>query len=142
MPIKPENRARYPRDWKQIRQRIMARAGSGCEHPGCNAKHYDYGYRQDGRWIRIGGPCDTFAEARQRAAEEHFARFGDEVGDVKIIVIVLTIAHLDHVPENCSDENLRALCQRHHRAHDHDHHQANAAATRRARKAVADLFDV
>jgi len=31
MPIKRENRARYPKDWKAIRARIQARAGDRCE---------------------------------------------------------------------------------------------------------------
>src|SRR5262245_5130063 len=29
-------------------------------------------------------------------------------------VVVLTIGHLDHTPEHCGDENLRAWCQRCH----------------------------
>lgn len=41
MPIKPENAKRYPRDWKQIRARILARAGNRCEgspaYPDCRA---------------------------------------------------------------------------------------------------------
>lgn len=57
------------------------------------------------------------------------------------IVIVLTIAHLDHTPENCDPANLRAMCQRCHLAYDAEPHRTNAAATRRARKAVGDLFD-
>lgn len=32
--------------------------------------------------------------------------------------VVLTIAHLDHTPENCEDWNLRALCQRCHNRYD------------------------
>jgi len=32
--------------------------------------------------------------------------------------VVLTIAHLDHTPENCDPENLRALCQRCHNEYD------------------------
>jgi hypothetical protein len=28
--------------------------------------------------------------------------------------VVLTIAHLDHTPENCARENLKCLCQRCH----------------------------
>lgn len=36
---------------------------------------------------------------------------------------------------------LRALCQRCHLRHDHEHHQRNAAATRRSGKAAGDLFD-
>ena len=39
---------------------------------------------------------------------------GEEVGSY----IVLTVAHLDHTPENCDDENLRAMCQRCHLAYD------------------------
>ena len=31
MPIKPENKDRYPKDWKQIRARILERAGNCCE---------------------------------------------------------------------------------------------------------------
>jgi predicted ATP-dependent serine protease len=32
--------------------------------------------------------------------------------------IILTIAHLDHTPENCARENLRALCQKCHNGYD------------------------
>ena len=35
--------------------------------------------------------------------------------------IVLTVAHLDHTPENCSLDNLRALCQRCHNRYDEEH---------------------
>lgn len=54
--------------------------------------------------------------------------------------VVLTVAHLDHTPENCADENLKDMCQACHLAYDHEHHQRNARATRRARKADGDLF--
>ena len=30
MPIRPENKARYPKDWKQISLRIRARADNKC----------------------------------------------------------------------------------------------------------------
>lgn len=55
--------------------------------------------------------------------------------------VVLTIAHLDHDPTNCADDNLLALCQRDHLAYDLKHHQRNARITRRQRKACADLFE-
>lgn len=32
--------------------------------------------------------------------------------------VVLTIAHLDHVPEHCTPDNLRALCQKCHNQYD------------------------
>ncbi|UQN06787.1 hypothetical protein [Deinococcus sp. QL22] len=39
--------------------------------------------------------------------------------------VVLTVAHLDHVPENCSPQNLRAMCQRCHLTYDAAHRAAN-----------------
>jgi len=33
-------------------------------------------------------------------------------------VVVLTVAHLNHRPEDCAEENLAALCQRCHNAYD------------------------
>lgn len=43
MPIRPENRARYPKDWKAIRAMIIARAGNRCEgspaYPNCRAEN-------------------------------------------------------------------------------------------------------
>lgn len=35
--------------------------------------------------------------------------------------VVLTIAHLNHIPEDCRDENLRALCQKCHNSYDAKH---------------------
>ena len=32
--------------------------------------------------------------------------------------VVLTIGHLDHIPENCNEQNLRAWCQRCHLTYD------------------------
>ena len=60
--------------------------------------------------------------------------------ELRIIRIVLTIAHLDHTPENCDPANLKALCQRCHLNHDKHHHRATRAATLRARRANGDLF--
>ena len=48
--------------------------------------------------------------------------------------VVLTVAHLDHDSMHCTDDNLRALCQRCHLTYDAKHHAANAKITRRNRK--------
>ena len=55
-------------------------------------------------------------------------------------LVILTVAHLDHQPENCTDTNLRALCQRCHLRYDAAHHAKNAAQTRRAKKQTGELF--
>ena len=56
-------------------------------------------------------------------------------------LVVLTVAHLDHTPENCDDANLRAMCQGCHLRYDHHHHMLTAFRTRHSRKAVRDLFE-
>lgn len=144
MPIKPENKHRYPKDWPEIRDRILKRAGHRCEHADCKARNYSVGFwvLENGiyRWASHWGQNDnprTYAEARQVAAELNWNR--SEEGP-KPTVIVLTIAHLDHQPENCADDNLAAMCQRHHLAYDHEHHQRNAQATRRAKAGTLELF--
>lgn len=162
MPIKPENKARYPKDWKQVRERILERSGHRCEWTQdgkrCTASHHAVGTweKRDGLWRWTpdhgNGPCDaagqglawpslqrlTWPEARQFAAELDWDEISGE--KPKPIVIVLTVAHLDHDPQNCDPSNLRAWCQRHHLAYDHEHHQRNAQATRRSKSGNLDLF--
>ena len=142
MPIKPENAARYPKDWPAISRAAKDRAGWKCQHAGCNAHQYAVGVWEGGTFFFEIGRGETYSEARQIAADESFTRHGDgpAPADEKIIVIVLTVAHLNHTPEDCRPENLAAMCQRHHLAYDHDHHRANAWATRRAKSGTLELF--
>jgi hypothetical protein len=107
MPIRPENRGRYPADWKAIRAEMLLRAGHCCE----------------------GSPAYPDCRAANRRPHP-----------VTGSIVVLTIAHLDHVPEHCEEDNLRAWCQRCHLTYDAHHHAANARCTRRARMASGDLF--
>lgn len=110
MPIRAEERARYPKDWPDISRRVKARAGNRCE-----------------------GSPGIYPDCRAENGQPH---------PVTGSRVVLTVAHLDHVPENVDeDANLRAMCQRCHLTYDAAHHARNAAATRRARKAAGDLFE-
>lgn len=138
MPIKPENRSRYPTNWPEIRAAILARADNRCEQ--CRVAN--------GRTIARGtGPfAGTFqtedAEVYDAETGEYIARVRMSEYQVKnMVTIVLTIAHLDHQPDNCADDNLRAWCQMHHLRHDAAHHAETARATRHARLAIADLFE-
>ena len=127
MPIKPENKARYPKDWPEIRQCMLLRAKDHCEWHDCKAHNGDRGTWEAGEWIKFSGP-DSW-------------RLTDLDGNPRRMTrIVLTIAHLDHTPENCEPSNLRALCQRHHLAYDQRHHLETAYATRKARACTADMF--
>lgn len=107
MPIRAEERSRYPKDWPAVSARIRERAGNRCEgspaYPDCRAEN--------------GAPHPATGSR-----------------------VVLTVAHLDHTPENVSDANLKAMCQRCHLTYDAKHHAANAARTRRAKLASGDLF--
>lgn len=106
MPIRPENRGRYPADWTAISQRIrFDRAAGRCECDG-----------------RCGRPSHHLHPTDQRCRNRH----GEKAWVTRSIVI-LTTAHLDHTPENCADENLMAMCQGCHLHYDRDHH----AETRR-----------
>lgn len=135
MPIRPENKARYPANWKQIRLQILARAHYRCEHEGCNAEHRSVGYWLDGQFVRLN---QVLRDAGHQPGSLIACADGREL---KVIRIVLTIAHLDHTPENCADWNLRAWCQRHHLAYDAEHHKRTAYATRKTAAATLDLFD-
>jgi hypothetical protein len=135
MPIKPENRSRYPTDWPQVRQRILRRAHYRCEHEGCNAGHGLKGYWRGEVFVRMP---ESLRLAGYDAGDVVACDDGKEL---KIIKIVLTIAHLDHTPENCDDDNLRAWCQRHHLRYDVQHHKQTAYATRRGYANTADMFE-
>jgi len=116
MPIRPCDRDRYSKDWKSVRARIRERAGHRCEF--CGIENGSIGRRRrDGSFERWEG-----TEAEVGALE-----------GVRLTRIVLTIAHLDHRPENNDDSNLRALCQRCHLLHDREQHLQNARDTRLGR---------
>jgi len=94
MPIKPENKKRYPKNWKQISEDIrFNRAGNRCEV--CGAINYSWVNRKS-REICLSDEDDA-------------------------IRIILTVAHLDHTPENCDYSNLKAMCQKCHNNYDKTH---------------------
>lgn len=105
MPIRPENRDRYPQNWPEISLRIRTeRAAGRCE---CTGECGDHN----------GSRCTA------ENSQPH---------PVTGSKVVLTTAHRDHTPENVHDANLFAACQRCHLRYDRDHHRETAAATRRA----------
>ena len=96
MPIRPENKARYPANWQAIRAEIKERSGDRCE----------------------GSP--GYPECRVPNGAPH---------PVTGSTVVLTVAHLDHMPENVEPANLRHWCQRCHNTYD----ALTRAAGRKAR---------
>lgn len=115
MPIRPENRARYPDNWPEISVSIRKRSGGQCE---CR------------------GECGRGHKGRCRAWNGH----SHPVTGSKV---VLTVAHLDHTPENCDPANLCAMCHACHLSYDAAHHAATRARTRHAEQTadMTPLFD-
>lgn len=140
MPIRPENKHRYPKDWK-LRSRFVReyRAGNQCEW--CGVCNHAVGHRDaQGRFVPVQGNLYlnlagqgmsypqldmlSYKKARQIADalnDEYAADYG-----VKFIVVVLTVAHIhDDRPEASQLLNLAALCQRCHNRHDQKDRQAH-----------------
>lgn len=140
MPIRPENRDRYPADWPAISAEVREAAGQKCQRCGV----------PNGSAIRRGVSAAGEALWREAGWSAYMdgvsAETGLEVADTsedtvewgRVVRVVLTVAHLDHRPENCDRANLRAWCQRCHNAYDAPMRRAGIAA--RADRAVADLF--
>lgn len=93
MPIRPENKARYPKDWKEISHAI--------------------------RFDRAKGICEFCRSA------EH-----GQPHPVTGAKVVLTTAHLADPIEDCSEDNLAAMCQKCHLTYDQPRHLYNQATTR------------
>lgn len=123
MPIRPENRARYPANWKsEIVPAIRARSGDQCECTGqCGLTHLP-----NARAGTIPIRCQ--------------ARNGMPIDDIEGPKIVLTVMHLNHQPEDCRDENLLHGCQGCHNRYDAPVRAAGIKARRHAARATGDLF--
>jgi len=107
MPIRPENLERYPADWPEISQRI--------------------------RFERAGGRCECVGECGMPLHRPEGGRCDNEHGKPSTYsgkTVILTTAHLDHTPENCEDDNLKAMCQGCHLWYDREHHAATRRTTR------------
>lgn len=106
MPIRPENRNRYPKDWKQISEHI--------------------------RFERAKGRCECEGQCQRGTHLDRCPNVHGRPAYGTGSIVVLTTAHLNHTPEDCRDENLLAMCQGCHLHYDRDHHVQTAQRTRTA----------
>ena len=121
----PWNRKLYPSDWETIARSIKTASNWTCQ--GC------------GRPCRRPGESDF--ELCDRITE-HFPQWEDDLavtiddpeqGPIDVLKLgrfTLTVAHLNHIPQDCRPENLRALC-----APCHCRMDLKAMATKRRLKA-------
>jgi len=132
MPIKPENKNLYPKNWKEISLFIRNERASGkCEF--CGIQNYSIGHWVGDRFIK----SDEAFEAMNTNGVDLYESIPIEKNFVKV---VLTVAHLDHNPTNCDYSNLRALCQRCHLTYDAKHHATSARKTRDKKYGIQYLF--
>ena len=111
MPISKENAKRYPKNWKEISASIKERSGGRCE---C---WNECGLHSDHRCIERHGKEAWFAKGK----------------------VVLTVAHLDHTPENCDPSNLKAMCQRCHNRYDQPIRRIHANETNRKKRGIIEM---
>lgn len=100
----PIDYSKYPKDWKEIRERILKRADNKCECCGLENHIVVSSTKKEGKtiwyeqtltqWMRSDCP--------------------------KRVKVVLTIAHLDHdeTNHNVTDDRLKAMCQLCHLRYD------------------------
>jgi len=131
MPIRPENKARYPQNWPEISARIRRRAKRRCECRGeCGVDHHE-------EMAQVYGP-DYAANGRnwpERCCAKQYQPHPSTGSKV-----VLTVAHLDHTPENCADSNLKAMCQRCHNRYDMPKRREGMRQRAKARSGQFELF--
>jgi len=104
----PVNYLHYHPDWKdRIRPEVLKRANYKCQF--CSVPNRAEIVRDaEGNWTQVDEVVRAWAKRNQK----------------KIIKIVLTVAHLNHLVIDNRPENLKALCQKCHINHDRDHKRA------------------
>lgn len=112
----PINYDDYPENWfSELRPAVLKRANNACE--ACGVHNY-----RVVRWNDAEGRYEWYddivlATTHKKALGQWLELMaGDYYADW--LIIVLTIAHLDHNTENNELTNLKALCQRCHLNHD------------------------
>lgn len=102
----PIDYKKYPENWfTEIRPRILKRANNCCEVCGLVNGSFVHSFKENGKtiWKYLQTPIEW-----------------EEKGKPKGVIVVLTIAHLDHDEGNLEvkDDRLKAMCQLHHLQYD------------------------
>jgi hypothetical protein len=118
MPIKPENKHRYPSNWNQISAEIrFTRARNRCEMCGIANNLIIKRYKNQ-TWRQA---CPAEIEMVFSRIKNSRTSFTESLKYHGLVRVILTVAHLDHNPENCDETNLKAMCQKCHNTYDARH---------------------
>jgi len=137
----PIDYKKYPPNWKtEIVPQVKARDNNCCAF--CGVKNYSVGYRSNSNFIPISGnemyDKAGNGELSYKEARE-LAKHCNEFCEDKLIVIVLTVAHLNHDINDNNLSNLKTLCQKCHLNYDKEHHQRNSRNTINKKKGLVEL---
>ncbi|HTB10974.1 MAG TPA: hypothetical protein VK752_05360 [Bryobacteraceae bacterium] len=140
MPIPAELRRQFygPKWRKEVRPRILERAGHKCEK--CFAPNYTQVKRYGGNWLQIKV---KFGEKPERLwwADNGWRANPPRKGVDKIrtVTIVLQVIHLNHTPGDDRDENLRAFCQWCHLNYDQVQHKETRTTRKDAERPLLQV---
>lgn len=112
----PMKRELYPDDWEKIAESVKWAAGWRCVECGQTC-------RMSGE--SLGAFKDRLREEAENDKEGLYLLALDEIlaeVDAHPQRYTLTVAHLNHEPSDCREENLRAWCAPCHLRYDADHH--------------------
>lgn len=135
MPIKPELRHLYGKQWKQeTRPRILLRAGNRCEI--CGVPNHALVLRAAGWWTQPKRHVLVAFIKHKRRAGPLFWNPPTGGGSTllefqpmicRLVQIVLGVAHMNHLAGDDRDENLKAMCQWCHLNYDKEQHHVSRA---------------
>jgi hypothetical protein len=130
MPIRPELRHFYRgTEYEETRARMLKRARNKCEL--CRVPNRELAERGPGGvWrLKTCAPGTAWRNAKGNATT-----FEPISTARRIVRIVLTVAHLNHVAGDDRDDNLLALCQWCHLNYDKLHHRETRCNRKDARR--------
>jgi sugar phosphate isomerase/epimerase len=147
MPIRKDLRHFYQGPaWRAVRRRILARAGNACEQ--CHKPNGEAVETITGKslndpvmyWRATSSTWRDWRDWLDRRAPAVVAA-GIKAGlwqNRRVVKVVITIAHLNHVAGDDRDENLKALCQWCHLHYDQTHHSATRATRKDAKRPLLE----
>ncbi|MEW6497923.1 MAG: HNH endonuclease [Cyanobacteriota bacterium] len=102
------DKLKYPQNWDAIANEVKNKAD----------------------WLCLG--CNKLCRKPKESCEDFSARTGYSLSDVTAHPQrwTLTVAHLNHVPMDCREENLKALCSVCHLAYDLEQHKKTRSGKR------------
>jgi len=103
----PMNRKLYPANWKAIALQIKEAAEWTCQNCGRPCRKPKVAWVDFVQWLLDQGKTGWYDDTSDYIACDETGEWGYKERPHRF---TLTVAHLNHKPEDCRPENLKALC--------------------------------